>query len=293
MILEYCKVAKAQGCKLIKKVKLFFLLCAFVLLCLCASPSQSSAEAPKRIISLSPSTTEILFAAGLGNKIVGVTTFCDYPEEAKKISKIGGMSNPSLEAVVSLKPDIVIITTDGNPQAFEEKLRSMGIKTYVFRARTIPELPDGIRKMGMALHENEKFNALASDIETAIEQIKSEKKARREKILFIIWPEPLVVAGPGTEVDDAINILGAVNIAGNAKIEYPKYSMEEILRQSPDIIFIGEGKGMESVSSGLLTRLSTLKAVKNGKVFFVSDHLYRLGPRVIKGIEELEMYLKR
>jgi iron complex transport system substrate-binding protein len=262
-------------------------------LCLCASSSQSSAEAPKRIISLSPSTTEILFAAGLGNNIIGVTTFCDHPEQAKLKPKIGGMSNPSLEAVVSLKPDIVIMTTDGNPQAFEERLLSIGIKTYVFRARTISELPDGIRKMGRALDEDGKFNTLASDLETAIERIKSEKRRRREKILFIIWPEPLVVAGPGTEVDDAINLIGAVNIAGNAKTEYPKYSMEEILRQSPDIIFIGEGKGMESVSSGLLKRLSNLKAVKNGKVFFVSDHLYRLGPRVIQGIEELEIHLNK
>ena len=248
--------------------------------------------APPRIVSLSPGTTEILFAAGLGDNIVGVTSFCDYPEEAKIKSKIGGMSNPSLEAVVSLQPDIVIMTTDGNPKEFDLRLQSLGIKTYVFRARTIPELPDGIRKMGDALNEEERFNALASDIEKSLERVKLYKGGRGEKVLFVIWPEPLIVAGPGTEVDDAINILGAVNIAGDADIEYPKYSLEEILRQSPDIIFVGQGKGMEDVSSGLLKRLSSLKVVKTGKVYFVSDHLYRLGPRVIEGIEELGKYLE-
>lgn len=270
-------------------------ICIFILFLVTGNWSLltvSYAEAPKRIISLSPGTTEILFAAGLGDNIVGVTTFCDHPEEAKLKPKIGGMSNPSLEAVVSLQPDIVIMTTDGNPKEFDLRLQSLGIKTYVFRARTIPELPDGIRKMGAALNEEERFNALASDIENALERVKQHKSGRGEKVLFVIWPEPLIVAGPGTEVDDAIHILGAVNIAGNADIEYPKYSLEEILRQSPDIIFIGQGKGMEDVASGLLKRLSSLKVVKSGKVYFVSDHLYRLGPRVIEGIEELGKHLE-
>ena len=263
----------------------------FLIPCTLLIPA-SYGGAPPRIVSLSPGTTEILFAAGLGDNIVGVTSFCDYPEEAKIKSKIGGMSNPSLEAVVSLQPDIVIMTTDGNPKEFDVRLQSLGIKTYVFRARTIPELPDGIRKMGDALNEEERFNALASDIEKSLERVKLYKGGRGEKVLFVIWPEPLIVAGPGTEVDDAINILGAVNIAGDADIEYPKYSLEEILRQSPDIIFVGQGKGMEDVSSGLLKRLSSLKVVKTGKVYFVSDHLYRLGPRVIEGIEELGKYLE-
>ncbi len=268
-----------------------FIFILFLVTGNCSLITASYAGAPERIISLSPSTTEILFGAGLGENIIGVTSYCDYPEEAKLKPKIGGMSNPSLEAVVSLQPDIVILTTDGNPKGFDTRLQSLGIKTYVFRARTIPELPDGIRKMGAALNEEERFNALALDIEKALERIKLHKSGRGEKVLFVIWPEPLIVAGPGTEVDDAINILGAVNIAGKADIEYPKYSLEEILRQSPDIIFIGKGKGMENVSSGLLKRLSNLKAVRNRKVYFVSDHLYRLGPRVMQGIEELEGYL--
>lgn len=103
---------------------------------------------PKRIVSLAPSMTEILYALGLGDNIVGVTTFCDYPEEAKKKPKIGGMSNPSLEAVISLKPDIVVLTTDGNPKEFEERLVSLKIKTFVFQARRLSGLPQGIRELG-------------------------------------------------------------------------------------------------------------------------------------------------
>lgn len=266
----------------------------FLLLTLIPSLITSAyAEAPKRIITLAPSVTEILFAAGLGDNIVGVTTFCDYPEEAKLKPKIGGMSNPSLEAVITLKPDIVIMTTDGNPKEFEERLRSMNIRTYVFKARTISQLPDGIRDIGRALNEENGFNALAAEIEKTLDNFKAGNHGRGKKVLFMIWPEPLLVAGPGTAVDDAIKMLGAVNIAEDAVIQYPKYSIEEVVRRSPDIIFVGKGSGMDmqEASAGLLKRISYIPAVKNNKVFYVNDGLYRLGPRVVEGIEELAGYI--
>lgn len=99
------------------------------------------------------------------------------------------------------------------------------------------------------------------------------------------------MAGPGTAINDAINLLGGINIAEDAKGRYPKYSIEEIMRRSPDVIFFGRGKGMDKISGKLLKRLSSVPAVKNKKVFYVSDSLYRLGPRIIKGLEELEGHL--
>ena len=272
------------------------MLACFILIPLFAH--NAYAKSPERIISLAPSTTEILFAAGLGDKIVGVTDFCDYPEEAKRKPKIGGMSNPSLEAVVSLKPDIVLMTTDGNPQEFELKLHSLKIKTFVFESLTIAELPDGIRKMGAALDEKEKFNALASDIEQTMDKFKAHGTAYGKKVLFIVWPEPLIVAGHRTAADDAITLLGGINIAGGAVGRYPKYSIEEIFHQSPDIIFVGKGmsgKGpddMRKLAGSLLDRIAAVPAVKNNRVFFVSDSLFRLGPRVLDGIRELAGYMK-
>jgi len=316
--LRFIPQAKACGYRIIIVLFLLFTI-----------HTPSYAESPKRIVSLAPSVTEILFAAGLGDKIVGVTNFCDYPPEAKQKLKIGGMSNPSLEAIMALKPDIVVMTTDGNPQEFKERLHSMKIKTHVFEAVTLSELPGGIRKMGIALDEIERFDALASSIEGAINRFKvrsmetnppespytplwkrgaggdfkggrggitesqSPNAEFKKKVLFIIWPEPLIVAGRQTAIDDAINLLGWSNIAGKTKGRYPKFSIEEIVRQSPDIIFFGRGKGMDEISGKLLKRLSSVPAVKNKKVFYVSDNLYRLGPRVIKGIEELEGHLRK
>jgi iron complex transport system substrate-binding protein len=243
--------------------------------------------------------TEILYALGLGDNIVGVTTFCDYPEEAKRKPKIGGMSNPSLEAVLTLKPDIVVLTTDGNPEEFEERLISLKIKTFVFQARRLSELPQGIRELGKALGMKERADKLAQEIEDGIEKeeksyLSSRPSSIKRKVLFIVWPEPLIVAGPGTVIDDAVTLLGHENIAATATTNYPKYSLEEVIRQAPDVLFIGKSMGndMRPVSQGLLKRLSAVPAVKNGKVFFVSDKLFRLGPRVVKGIEELAECLK-
>jgi len=252
-------------------------------------------EPPQRIISLAPATTEMLFALGLGDRVVGVTNFCDYPEEAKKKPKVGGMSNPSLEAVVSLKPDLVVLSVDGNPKEFEERLRTMKIKTYVFYSKRISELPKGIRAMGVALGVREKAEALAADMEYRLNKLKASKSASlKKRVLFIVWPEPLMVAGAGSITDDALQILGADNIAAKTASAYPKYSIEEAIRRAPEIIFIGKGQNsMNAVSEGLLRRLKSTPAARDNKVFYVSDYLYRLGPRTFKGIEELEGYLRQ
>ncbi len=258
-----------------------------------------SASPPKRIVSLAPSMTEILFALGLGDNIVGVTTFCDYPEEAKKKLKIGGMSNPSLEAVLSLKPDVVVMTTDGNPKEFEERLIALKIKTYVFEARTLIGLPDGIRSLADALGVKARGERLAKSIEDGVQKAsratsRVHDRALIKKVLFIVWPEPLIVAGPGTAIDDAITLLGYDNIASRSATAYPKYSIEEVMLQAPDVLVIGKGSGMDmvAVSKGILRRLATVPAVKNGRVCYVGDGLYRLGPRVVQGIEELSACLK-
>lgn len=277
-----------RGCVL----KRFLLGLFFFLFTIHYSPFTVSyaAETPKRIISLAPNITEILFALGLGDNIVGVTNFCDYPEEAKKKPKIGGMSNPSIEAVVSLKPDIVVMTTDGNPKEFEERLRSMKIRTYVFTARRLNELPQAVRDLGKVLGVQKSAAEFADDYEKTLNRLKvhnSRSAVWKKKVLFIVWPEPLIVAGPGTVIDDALQAVSSENIASGANAAYPKYSIEEIIRRSPDIIFIGKGKGMEKGSEGLFKRLRIVPAVRSHKFFYVSDDLYRLGPRTLKGIEEI------
>ena len=265
---------------------------AFLALLLsCTATASEPVSVSRRIISLSPATTEILFSLGLGDRVVGVTSFCDYPPEAKKKAKIGGMSNPSLEAIIELKPDIVVMTTDGNPREVDDRLRSMSLKTYVWTARTLAELPRGIRELAGAMGVEERGEKLAREMEEGIKKYRSRKSGAgsQKKVVYIVWPEPLLVAGPDTAIHDAITLLGLENVAVHALSSYPRYSIEELIRASPDVLIIGKGTGMDikTVSQGILKKLATVPAVKNGKVCYVSDNLYRLAPRVIKGIEEL------
>jgi iron complex transport system substrate-binding protein len=236
---------------------------------------------------------------GLGNQIAAVTTFCDYPPQALEKPKIGGYSNPSIETIIAMKPDMVVMIDDGNPLEIRNRLKKLNINTYVFRAKRLTELPQGIRDLGIALGIKDRAFKRANTIEKDIR--KYERKAQKspplsvkKKVLFIIQPEPLIVAGPDTVIDDALKLLGLKNIAGDTASSYPKYSIEDVIRHSPDIVFIGQVPGMTGeTSKGLLRRLNSLDAVKKGRVYYTSDSLYRLTPKAISGIEEIAGYLDR
>ena len=259
----------------------------FFLLISC--PAQ--AAPPQRIVSLAPNITEILFDLGLGAQIVAVTTYCDYPREALSKPKIGGFANPSLEAIVATQPDLVMLTEDGNPQEILAKLKKIGIRTYVFRARSIEELPEAIRQLGLFLDVGKRADKKARTMEAQLDRFKSETAKRsplnKPKALFVIQPEPLIVAGSKTAMDEAMGLLGMRNIAG-ASAHYTRYSLEETLRQQPQILFIGKSRGMEEDVKKLLKRLGRLDAVENGKVYTIKETLYRLGPRIIAGLREMK-----
>jgi iron complex transport system substrate-binding protein len=254
------------------------------------------ASPPGRIVSLAPSVTEILYDLRLGDQIIAVTTFCDYPPEAMDKPKIGGYSNPSIESIVAMKPDLVVMIDDGNPMEIQDRLKKLDIKTYVFMAKRLKELPQGIRDLGIALGIRDRAFKRAIRIENVIN--KYERQAQKspprffgKKAIFIIQPEPLIVAGPDTTIDDALKLLGLHNIAADATSQYPKYSIEEVIRQSPDIIFMGQGPMTREISKGLLRKLGSLEAIKKGRVYYTSESLYRLTPKVISGIEEIAGYL--
>ena len=263
---------------------------------LCGTPPP-----PKRIVSLAPAMTEIIFSLGLGERVVGVTTVCDRPSEVRGKTKIGGMTNPSIEAIVDLKPDIVVLTSDGNPKAIADRLARLGIKTYVFRARRMAELPAGIREMGQALGARPAANLLAERIETAIRPAGTSPhgkslpagSAGNRKALFVIWPSPLIVAGPGTILDDAMKKCGMSNIASDAKVPYPRFSLEAVIERQPDLILIGSGHDdMKTLAKGFLKSLGMLEAVRKGRICFMGDALYRPGPRIPAGMEELDRCAK-
>jgi iron complex transport system substrate-binding protein len=147
---------------------------------------------PQRIISLAPNLTEIICDLGLENRIVAVTDYCDYPPVVSKKPKVGGFSNPSLETIVSLKPDLVVMTIDGNPQALDIRLRKIGVKTYIFKARRIRELPSAIRSLGEALGVKGKADIKAKWFEDELWGFEEKKRvlsrAKIKKAVYRLGP---------------------------------------------------------------------------------------------------------
>jgi iron complex transport system substrate-binding protein len=250
-----------------------------------------------RVISLAPNLTEVLYDLGLGEQVIAVSSYCDYPPGVKAKPKIGGMSNPSLEAIVAMKPDVVVLTDDGNPREIEERLRGLGVRTYVFRAKRLDDLPREIRALGTALNVGDRAERSARRIEKAIRRYgKSSRPAPArapQRVLVVVQPEPLMVAGPGTAMHDVLTLLGLRNIAANARSGYPRYSLEEVIRQAPDVIFIGKGHDdMKAQSRRLLKRLNSLEAVREGRVHYIGDALFRMGPRITVGIAEIAGHVR-
>jgi iron complex transport system substrate-binding protein len=250
------------------------------------------AQTPARIMSLAPNLTEILYDLGLGERVIAVSRYCDHPPEVKAKPKIGGMSNPSLEAIVAMKPEMVLLTDDGNPREIERRLRQLGIRTYVFRAKRLNDLPGEIRALGTTLDVPRIADRRAGRIEKVIRRYaeKTQTSAGRtpRKILFVVQPDPLIVAGPGTAIDDVLKLLGLQNIAADAKTQYPRYSLEAVIRQSPDIVFIGKGHdAVMAQSRRLLNKLNQVEAVRLGRVYYIGDSLFRMGPRITEGIAEI------
>ncbi len=256
------------------------------------------AQTPARIISLAPNLTEILYDLELGERVIAVSRYCNYPPEVKAKPKIGGMSNPSLEAIIAMRPEMVVLTDDGNPRAIERKLRQLGVRTHVFRAKRLADLPNEIRILGTALgiaaHAERSAGRIESVIRRHAEKTQSSAGHPPQKVLFVVQPDPLIVAGPGTAMDDVLKLLGLQNIAADAKTQYPRYSLEEVIRQSPDIIFMGM---MQDVvmdqSRRLLKKLNRLEAVRQGRVHYIGDPLFRLGPRITDGIVEIAAIVEK
>ena len=254
---------------------------------------------PARIVSLAPAMTEIVYALGLGGRVVGVSNVCDRPPEVHNKPKVGGFANPSLEAIVALHPDLVIMTGEGNPMAVAKRLKGLGIKTYIFNSNRLIDLPGGIRDMGHALGAQTAAESLAKNIESAIRDAKQslgkQRTVANRKAVFIIWPSPLVVAGPGTIINDAMTMSGLSNIAVDAKASYPNISMEALIGRQPDLILIGSAhdEGMKKQSQELLQQLRMLEAVRKGRICYMGDALYRPGPRIPQGIAELKSCANR
>ncbi|HEX8986156.1 MAG TPA: ABC transporter substrate-binding protein, partial [Bryobacteraceae bacterium] len=208
-------------------------------LCVCVSAVNLFA-APQRIVSTSPSITEMLYALGLGDRVVGVTTFCHYPPEAEKKTKIGNYLNPNLEVIVGLRPDLVIAETSGVRRP--EKLSSLKLNVVEIDDSNLAGIYASIRTIGKASGVPERAEKLCSGMRAALEDLrrKTAPLARR-RMLFVVGRTPgriedLIAVGRGSFLNELMEVAGGRNIFGDSPAGYPKVGLEDLLGRNPEVI---------------------------------------------------------
>jgi iron complex transport system substrate-binding protein len=252
------------------------------------------ADPPTRIVSLAPSVTEILFAIGAGEQVVGVTSFCDYPAEAQAKPKVGG-SFPNLEVVLSLKPTLVLAPRDFIRPDMVAKLDQLKIALFILDANTLEDVLRHIQTIGRIVGRSEKADAVTAGLRRRVAEIKARTAAAsRPRVFYVLNSDPLMSVGPGSFIHQLIELAGGTNVAAGAPVSYPRLSLEEVVRQDPEVILfpVGTEEGIPDQEQQRWLRWPTLSAVKQNRfVRIPSVLLDRPGPRVVEGLELLARQL--
>ncbi len=250
---------------------------------------------PKRIVSLAPNVTEILFSLGLDREIVGVSIHCNFPEEAKKRAKVGSYISLDYERIVSLNPDLIIATGAGNTREMVERLEHLGFPTYVIFPKNVEEILRSIHHLGqITSREREALRIIEEMTRRRAAVVEQTRGLPRPRVFLQIGEAPIVTVGPNSFGDDLIRLAGGDNIAGNEKGMYPRLGMEEILKRAPEVIVVSSmnPKGNYQKSLREWARWKALPAVKTGRIYLIdSDLVDRPSPRIIEGLEEMARLL--
>lgn len=250
-----------------------------------------------RYISLAPSTTEILFALGLDDEIVGVSQFCNYPSQALTKEKVGTFSQPNIEKVLSLKPDIIFCT--GLEQVpVITKLRQLHLKVCVSDPANFSELFDSIREIGSLVNKKEQASALIKEMKAGIEEINLEAKLivpeKKLKVFVEIWHNPLMTAGRGSLIDELLTLAGGINIANDTKSPYSYFSPEQVIKRNPDCIilaYMDKNSPLEIIKARFGWK--NISAVKHNRTYndINPDLFLRAGPRLVEGLKQIHKRL--
>jgi iron complex transport system substrate-binding protein len=251
---------------------------------------------PRRIVTFAPSNTEIVFALGLGDRLVGVSgTFDDYPERAKTIEHIGGAGefgvDPNIEKVVSLHPDLMLAISGGDQ--WKTRLRDLGIPVFTVNATDLDDLLDDIRTIGRVTGAVERAAALTVSMRQRASAVGAVvSTGTPTPCFFEAYYPPLTSIGPKTFIFDLLRRAGCAPVSASAASDYPQWSVDQLVRESPDVYLVSSESGVSAKSVGKRPGFSAISAVRDGHIYMVnSDLITRPGPRVIDGLELLAKLL--
>jgi iron complex transport system substrate-binding protein len=244
----------------------------------------------RRVVSLATSTTEILFAIGAGATVVGADIYANWPAEVAAVPRVGSQQEPSIEAIVALRPDVVVTATSANRQSTVEALERLGLPVFVTRTDDLAGLARTIVNLGALVGRRSAGEVLVQTIQAGLAQVQAQVQQHpRVRSLVVVWNDPLWVVGPKTYTGDLLALAGGDNIATDAGPGYPSYSLERVLRHAPEVLLMGTHTDERAGDPWRdWRRFPTLPAVRNDRLVTVDgDLIFRPGPRAVEAAQML------
>jgi iron complex transport system substrate-binding protein len=297
-----------QGFERMEREQMTKLLCT--LLALCATQAHAAisvrddngdtvtlARPAQRIIAIAPHVTELLFAAGGGDRIVGAVSYSDYPEAAKKIPRIGDNRQVDMERVIAMKPDLIVVWRHGNSERQIDALRRLGVPLYHSEPRTLPAIADSLERLGQLMGTESVAQPTAAGLRQRLAAL-ARQYANRPKVrlFYQVWDKPLYTLNGTHIVSDAMRLCGGENIFASMKVTAPVVSVESVLQEDPEAVFGSSEKNYGGVN--LWRQYPSMRAVRSDNLFTLDGELLnRAGPRMVAGTaalcEKLELARQR
>jgi iron complex transport system substrate-binding protein len=263
-------------------------LSAVIALSACSS-KQRREGVVQRIVSISPNTTESLFAIGAGSLLVGRSRYCDYPPEVKSIPSVGGFVDVSLEAVLALRPDLVVGARGPAGPSLVERLGARGVATYFPPTESIDEIDQMILGLAAKVSRVAEADTLVAKMREARERVRAMVVERpKARTLLLVGASPIVAAGPASFLDEMLSMTGGKNVLekGSTSTAYPSLALEQVLVLDPDLILVVMGDDASALNSSEVWQ--RVRAVREGRVVHLApDVLQRPGPRIAEGLRDL------
>lgn len=245
-----------------------------------------------RVVSLAPNLTEIVFALGEGDHLAGDTDYCDYPPEALRKPHVGGLINPSFEAIAALMPDLVLATKSINRRETVDALDRIGLPVFVAGdPHSVEEMIASVEHIGSALGLEKSAAAVTENLRGRLSNLDRRLDGTTpRRVLFVVWPDPLISVGRGTFIADALRHAGGRSIV-ETEAEWPHISLEEVVRLQPEFLVFASAHAGDTQHDidALRTRpgWKDLAAIQQGNIVVVSDAINRPAPRIVDAIEQL------
>ena len=244
----------------------------------------------ERFVSLAPNLTEIAFAVGAGDRLVGNTTFCNYPEQAKSSSKVGDTLQPSIERVLALKPQLVLVSTASQLQAFTTQLDEHGIAIYINDPQSLEDVFLSIANLGDVLNQSAAASDLVKQLRARTEAVERAVAGRpRVRVFFQLSGQPLYTAGKSSFVTNLIERAGGQSVTADVNEAWPRLSDEAALASRPEAVIMLSGESMGAAANlKVASALQNSPAARNGRLYVIDgDLLTRPGPRLVDGLEQI------